>query len=183
MASIGDHNRCTHEGCRKMRVAPRKLCVAHGGGYRCQMEGCDKPGAGCGVLCREHGGGGVCDIPGCNDNVTPGLRVCWEHGGGFRFTGRCETKGCLHMQVPPGDRCIPHGAGPRCVIEGCGVSTLTPIRKSAERDHPRECTADDCEEPSMVEYPFCTLHCIPVKRRRLGNPDFQKEKRRRHRAD
>ena len=30
MASIGDHNRCTHEGSRKMRVARRKLCVAHG---------------------------------------------------------------------------------------------------------------------------------------------------------
>lgn len=86
----------------------------------------------------------TCSVIGCNKRRRVGGR-CVAHGGGKR----CEVDGCERAIQAPGNRCIMHGGGHRCKLYGCF--------KRAQRGKPR--CLGHMRDPSAT---ICQFDICPV---------------------
>jgi hypothetical protein len=64
----------------------------------------------------------LCSEPDCDKPAASGgiLNKCIAHGGGTR----CSVEGCAKF-AQTGGKCIAHGGGTRCSVEGCAKVAKT----------------------------------------------------------
>lgn len=157
------HVQCCFPTCSKIVEANKTKCRAHRHRKVCGIASCKNQVYARG-FCVRHGGKIRCTAPACTRYATcADTKVCVLHGGqGIKRL--CKVDGCT-TQAHGKQRCVKHGGGHQCKVNGCirhakVGGTCAPCRSATK------CRNILCHNPVYYKHQFCYGHMI--ERRSCG---------------
>ncbi|KAF0684497.1 Aste57867_23496 [Aphanomyces stellatus] len=107
---------CCFRQCSNEVAAGTDKCERHKYRVRCFVSDCANQ-VYAHHLCVRHGGKRTCQHPGCAANVRAG-GLCSTHSDSKPLRRRCSEGECLSVAHASG-RCVRHGGGQLCSVDGC----------------------------------------------------------------